>query len=234
MALLPKNFTKAVLKSDGLWEILASVEKTGAKGDKFVTAVLSGLSKYESMGKFGENISKGFKWLEKAANPLKSATKWGLEKVSGFKTLEEAVKTGKNFVGEAKFLGKGIKFLGKVGTVATVAQLGFEGLSGGINEFSKSKNIGKAVGKGALSTVSSVGPLEGATIGAAVGGPVGAGVGFVAGSFIQGVKLMEPKFFDDPVKGTKNIAHKAGNAISGAANAVSKGIGGIGKALGFG
>ncbi|EMB99677.1 hypothetical protein SMU68_09806, partial [Streptococcus mutans NFSM1] len=167
MALLPKNFTKAVLKSDGLWEILAAVEKTGAKGDKFVTAVLSGLSKYESMGKFGENISKGFKWLEKAANPLKSATKWGLEKVSGFKTLEEAVKTGKNFVGEAKFLGKGIKFLGKVGTVATVAQLGFEGLSGGINEFSKSKNIGKAVGKGALSTVSSVGPLEGATIGAA-------------------------------------------------------------------
>ena len=45
---------------------------------------------------------------------------------------------------------------------------------------------------------------------------------------------MEPKFFDVPVKGTKNIAHKAGNAISGAANAVSKGIGGIGKALGFG
>ena len=201
MALLPKNFTKAVLKSDGLWEILAAVEKTGAKGDKFVTAVLSGLSKYESMGKFGENISKGFKWLEKAANPLKSATKWGLEKVSGFKTLEEAVKTGKNFVGEAKFLGKGIKFLGKVGTVATVAQLGFEGLSGGINEFSKSKNIGKAVGKGALSTVSSVGPLEGATIGATIGSVIpgfgttaGAGLGFVVGSGIQVIKAFDSDF----------------------------------------
>ena len=234
MALLPKNFTKAVLKSDGLWEILAAVEKTGAKGDKFVTAVLSGLSKYESMGKFGENISKGFKWLEKAANPLKSATKWGLEKVSGFKTLEEAVKTGKNFVGEAKFLGKGIKFLGKVGTVATVAQLGFEGLSGGINEFSKSKNIGKAVGKGALSAVSSVGPLEGATIGAAVGGVPGAFIGVGAGLIIQGIKAWKPKFFDDPIKGTQEMVSDVGNGIKGAVNAVSNAIGGVGKALGFG
>ncbi|AGU77492.1 hypothetical protein [Streptococcus intermedius] len=234
MALLPENFTKAVLKSDGLWEILASVEKTGAKGDKFVTAVLNGLSKYESMGKFGENISKGFKWLEKIANPLKSATKWGLEKVTGFKTLEEAVKTGKNFVGEAKFLGKGIKFLGKVGTVATVAQLGFEGISGGINEFSKSKNTGKAVGKGALSTVSSVGPLEGATIGAAVGGVPGAFIGAGIGAGVQVIKMFEPKFFDDPVKGTKNIIGKVGKGISGAANAVSHAFGGVGKALGFG
>ncbi|NLQ79273.1 hypothetical protein D3841_10425 [Streptococcus mutans] len=186
------------------------------------------------MGKFGENISKGFKWLEKAANPLKSATKWGLEKVSGFKTLEEAVKTGKNFVGEAKFLGKGIKFLGKVGTVATVAQLGFEGLSGGINEFSKSKNIGKAVGKGALSAVSSVGPLEGATIGAAVGGVPGAFIGVGAGLIIQGIKAWKPKFFDDPIKGTQEMVSDVGNGIKGAVNAVSNAIGGVGKALGFG
>nr|WP_238788632.1 hypothetical protein [Streptococcus mutans] len=224
-----------------MWEILAAVEKTGAKGDKFVTAVLSGLSKYESMGKFGEKVSKDFKWLEKAANPLKSTTKWGLEKVTGFKTLEEAVKTGKNFVGEAKFLGKGIKFLGKVGTVATVAQLGFEGLSSGISEFSKSKNIGKAVGKGALSTVSSVGPLEGATIGAAVGSTVpiigttaGAVIGGFAGGVIQVTKWIEPDFFDDPVKGTKNIIGKVGKGMSRAANAVSHAFGGVGKALGFG
>ncbi|EHJ52440.1 T7SS effector LXG polymorphic toxin [Streptococcus macacae] len=241
MALLPKNFTKAVLKSDGLWEILAAVEKTGAKGDKFVTAVLSGLSKYESMGKFGEKFSKGFKYLEKAASPVKSAAKWGLEKVTGFKSLEEAVKTGKNFVGEAKFLGKGIKFLGKVGTVATVAELGISGVSSGVDEYRKTGNVGKAVGKGALSAVSSVGPLEGATLGAAVGSAVpifgttaGAVVGAGIGVGIQVIKMIEPKFFDDPVKGTKNIIGKVGKGIKGAANAVSNAIGGVGKALGFG
>ena len=85
-----------------------------------------------------------------------------------------------------------------------------------------------------LYAVASVGPLEGATIGGAIGGPVGAGVGFLAGAAIQGIKWFEPKFFDDPVKGTKNIVNKVGNGIKGVANAVSNGIGGIGKALGFG
>jgi len=94
--------------------------------------------------------------------------------------------------------------------------------------------LGKAAGRGALDAVASVGPLEGATIGGAIGGPVGAGVGFLAGAAIQGIKWFEPKFFDDPVKGTKNIVNKVGNGIKGVANAVSNGIGGIGKALGFG
>ncbi|MGT2883740.1 hypothetical protein ACVRZS_02125 [Streptococcus ferus] len=170
MALLPKNFTKAVLKSDGLWEILAAVEKTGAKGDKFVTAVLSGLSKYESMGKFGEKFSKGFKWLEKAANPLKSATKWGLEKVTNIKTLETFVTKGLS-KGEklTGFLGKAVKLGAKAGTVLIVAELGIAGISSGITEYQKTGDVGKAVGKGALSAVASVGPLEGATLGLQLG-----------------------------------------------------------------
>ena len=46
--------------------------------------------------------------------------------------------------------------------------------------------------------------------------------------------MLEPKFFDDPVQGTKNIINNVGKGIEGFANEVSKGIGGIGKALGFG
>lgn len=256
--LLPSKFTESVLASDGLWEILASVEKSGVKGSKAVDAILEGLSKYEGLRKSGalwsilskveksgvkgskavdailEGLSKAHKGLDFLASPVKEGTKWGLEKVSGFKSLEKAVQTGKNFVGDAKFLGKGIKFLGKVGTVATFAELGFEGIAGGVEEYSKSKDIGKAVGKGALSAVSSVGPLEGATIGAAVGGVPGAVIGASAGIIIQGIKAWKPNFFDDPVKGTKEMVKDVGNGIKGAADAVSNAIGGVGKALGFG
>ena len=101
--------------------------------------------------------------------------------------------------------------------------------------FKKTKDIGKAAGKGVLSAIGSVGPLEGATIGAAIGGgPFGMAAGFVAGGLIQGIKFIEPKFFDDPVQGTKNIINNVGKGIKGFAGSISKGIGGIGKALGFG
>ena len=62
---------------------------------------------------------------------------------------------------------------------------------------------------------------------------VGVAIGFFAGAAIQGIKLIEPKFFDDPVQG-KHIINNVGKGIEGFAGAVSKGIGGIGKALGFG
>lgn len=58
-------------------------------------------------------------------------------------------------------------------------------------------------GKGALSAIASVGPLEGATIGGAIGGVPGAFIGAGVGAVIQGIKAWKPKFFDDPVKGTK-------------------------------
>ena len=245
LGLTPSKLTKAFLKSDGIWEILDALEKKGPKAYKFVSKILDGMAKYESLGKFGgklgKALGKGFDWLQKAASPLKSFAKWGLQKVSGFKSLEEAIKTGKNLVGDAKFLGKGIKFLGKLGTVATFAELGITGISSGINEYSKSGDWGKAAGRGALDAVASVGPLEGATIGGAIGSAVpifgttaGAVIGGVVGAAIQGIKWLEPKFFDDPVKGTKNIVNKVGNGIKGVADAVSNGIGGIGKALGFG
>ena len=71
-------------------------------------------------------------------------------------------------------------------------------------------------------------------IGDVPGAAVGVAIGFFAGAAIQGIKLIEPKFFDDPVQGTKNIINNVGKGIKGVANAVSNGIGGIGKALGFG
>ena len=67
-----------------------------------------------------------------------------------------------------------------------------------------------------------------------IGGVPGAAVGVFVGAAIQGIKAWKPKFFDDPVQGTKNIINNVGKGIEGFAGAVSKGIGGIGKALGFG
>ncbi|SDQ02831.1 LXG domain of WXG superfamily protein [Streptococcus equinus] len=219
--LLPDNLTKDILKSDGFWEILSSVEKSGAKGSKAVDLVLEGLSKYEGLGKSSKYLSKLGELSGKVASPVKEGVKWGIEKISGFTSLEKAVTTGKNFVGDAKFLGKGIKILGKVGTVMTVADIGFEGVSGGIEEYSKTKDVGKAVKHGALDAVSSIGPLEGATLGAAVGGVPGAVIGAGVGAAIQGVKWIEPNFFDDPVKGTKDIIKKVGKGVSEATKATT-------------
>ena len=219
--LLPDNLTKDILKSDGFWEILSSVEKSGAKGSKAVDFVLEGLSKYEGLGKSSKYLSKLGELSGKVASPVKEGVKWGIEKISGFTSLEKAVTTGKNFVGDAKFLGKGIKILGKVGTVMTVADIGFEGVSGGIEEYSKTKDVGKAVKHGALDAVSSIGPLEGATLGAAVGGVPGAVIGAGVGAAIQGVKWIEPNFFDDPVKGTKDIIKKVGKGVSEATKATT-------------
>ncbi|MFI3124375.1 LXG domain-containing protein [Streptococcus suis] len=238
MALLPKPLVNSILVSDGFWEILASVEKSGAKGAKAVSLILNGLSKYEALAvkydKFSELIDEASSLVQNIASPVRAVATSTLEKLSGISSLEAAVTKGKNLVGNAKFLGKAVKVLGKVGTVMTFAQVGFEGISGGIEEYTESKDVGKAIGQGFWDAVASVGPLEGATIGAAFGGPVGAGVGLFAGAVIQGIKWAEPKFFDDPVKGTKNIFNKAGKAIKGATNAVSDAIGGFGKALGFG
>lgn len=114
------------------------------------------------------------------------------------------------------------------------ADLGITAISSGVDEYSKTKDIGKAAGKGALSAIASIGPLEGATIGAAIGGIPGAAVGVFVGGVIQGIKAWKPKFFDDPVKGTKEMIDDIGNGIKGTVKNISNGIGGIGKALGFG
>ncbi|HEL2151484.1 TPA: hypothetical protein TZC45_002217 [Streptococcus suis] len=245
MAFLPKPLVNSILVSDGFWEILASVEKSGAKGAKAVSLILNGLSKYEAWAvkydKFSELIDEASSLVQNIASPVRAVATSTLEKLSGISSLEAAVTKGKNLVGNAKFLGKAVKVLGKVGTVMTFAQVGFEGISGGIEEYSESKDVGKAIGQGFWAAVASVGPLEGATIGATIGSAVpvvgttaGAVVGGIVGGAIQITKWIEPDFFDDPVKGTKNIFNKAGKAIKGATNAVSDAIGGFGKALGFG
>ncbi|HEL2042724.1 TPA: hypothetical protein TY888_002130 [Streptococcus suis] len=247
MALLPKPLVNSILVSDGFWEILASVEKSGAKGAKAVSLILNGLSKYEALavkyGKFSELIDEASSLVQNIASPVRAVATSTLGKLSGMSSLEAAVTKGKNLVGNAKFLGKAVKVLGKVGTVMTFAQIGFEGISGGIEEYTESKDVGKAIGQGMLDAVASVGPLEGATIGAAIASvvpipgvsqAVGAGIGFAVGLGIQGIKMIEPKFFDDPVKGTKNIINKTGKAIKNAVDVVSDTLGGFGKVLGFG
>ena len=240
LGLTPKNLTKAFLQSDGIIELLGSVDK-GTKGRKFVSGVMSAMARYESLGNKGGTLKKIFDGISDIASPVETIVKTGLEgaRDAGMAKFGKYIKGGEEATG---LLGKGLKYfpkvakvMGKVGTVTTFADLGITAISSGVDEYSKTKDIGKAAGKGALSAIASVGPLEGATIGGAIGGgPVGMAVGFFVGAAIQGIKLLEPKFFDDPVQGTKNIINKVGKGIEGFANEVSKGIGGIGKALGFG
>lgn len=252
--LAPSKLTGAFLKSDGAWEILAYLENKGPKGAKIANKIFDTmvawsevpgkLGKWE-LGNFkiGKALSKGYKFfadgmekVQKYSSPFKAMVKSGLQKITGIKSFGDYITKG---LGEGEKLtglfGKGAKLFGKAGTVFTFADLGITAISSGAEEYRKTGNLGKAAGKGALSAIASVGPLEGATIGGAIGGgPVGAGIGFLAGAAIQGIKFIEPKFFDDPVKGTKNIAKKVGNGIKAFGDSVSKGLGGIGKALGFG
>ena len=240
LGLTPKNLTKAFLQSDGVIELLGSVDK-GTKGRKFVSGVMSAMARYETLGNKGGTLKKIFDGVSDVASPVETIVKTGLEgaRDAGMAKFGKYIKGGEEATG---LLGKGLKYfpkvakvMGKVGTVTTFADLGITAISSGVDEYSKTKDIGKAAGKGVLSAIASVGPLEGATIGGAIGGgPVGMAVGFFVGAAIQGIKLLEPKFFDDPVQGTKNIINNVGKGIEGFANEVSKGIGGIGKALGFG
>ena len=239
LGLTPKNLTKAFLQSDGVIELLGSVDK-GTKGRKFVSGVMSAMAWYESLGNKGGTLKKIFDGISDIASPVETIVKTGLEgaRDAGMAKFGKYIKGGEEATG---LLGKGLKYfpkvakvLGKVGTVTTFADLGITAISSGVDEYSKTKDIGKAAGKGALSAISSVGPLEGATIGGAIGGIPGAFIVAGIGAAIQGIKWLEPKFFDDPVQGTKNIINNVGKGIEGVANEVSKGIGGIGKALGFG
>ena len=239
LGLTPKNLTKAFLQSDGVIELLGSVDK-GTKGRKFVSGVMSAMARYESLGNKGGTLKKIFDGVSDVASPVETIVKTGLEgaRDAGMAKFGKYIKGGEEATG---LLGKGLKYfpkvakvMGKVGTVTTFADLGITAISSGVDEYSKTKDIGKAAGKGVLSAIASVGPLEGATIGGAIAGPPGALLGAGVGAVIQGLKWFEPKFFDDPVQGTKNIINNVGKGIEGFANEVSKGIGGIGKALGFG
>ena len=246
LGLTPESLTKAFLQSDGIIGLLGSVDK-GTKGRKFVSSVMNVMSWYESLGNKGGALQKIFDGISDFANPVETIVKKGLEGVrdAGKAKLGKYIKGGeeatgllgkgiKHFPKVAKVLGKVAKVLGKVGTVMTFADLGITAISSGVDEFSKTRDVGKAVGKGTLSAIASVGPLEGATIGGAIGGLPGAAVGAVVGGVIQGIKAWKPKFFDDPVEGTKEIIDDVGNGIKGTVQNISNFMGGIGKALGVG
>ena len=239
LGLTPKNLTKAFLQSDGVIELLGSVDK-GTKGRKFVSGVMSAMARYESLGNKGGTLKKIFDGISDIASPVETIVKTGLEgaRDAGMVKFGKYIKGGEEATG---LLGKGLKYfpkvakvMGKVGTVTTFADLGITAISSGVDEYSKTKDIGKAAGKAALSAIASVGPLEGATIGAAIGGIPGAAVGVFVGGVIQGIKAWKPQFFDDPVKGTKEMIDDIGNGIKGTVKNISNGIGGIGTALGFG
>lgn len=239
LGITPKSLSEAFIQSDGVIGLLGSVDK-GTKGRKFVSGVMSVMAWYESLGNKGGTLKKVFDGISDIANPVETIVKKGLEAArdAGMAKLGKYIKGGEEATG---LLGKGLKYfpkvakaLGKVGTVMTFADLGITAISSGVDEFSKTRDVGKAVGKGALSAVSSVGPLEGATIGGAIFGPAGAGVGFFVGAAIQGIKAWKPKFFDDPVKGTKEMIDDVGKGIKGTVKNISNVIGGFGKALGFG
>ncbi|RSI83104.1 Ribonuclease [Streptococcus mitis] len=239
LGLTPKNLTEAFLQSDGVIGLLGSVDK-GTKGRKFVSGVMSTMAWYESLGNKGGTLKKIFDGISDIASPVETIVKKGLEgaRDAGMAKFGKYIKGGEEVTG---LLGKGLKYfpkvakvLGKVGTVMTFADLGITAISSGVDEYSKTKDIGRAAGKGALSAIASVGPLEGATIGGAIGGLPGAAVGAVVGGVIQGIKAWKPKFFDDPVKGTKEIIDDVGNGIKGTVKNISNFMGGIGKALGVG
>ena len=248
LGLTPKNLTKAFLQSDGVIELLGSVDK-GTKGRKFVSGVMSAMARYESLGNKGGTLKKIFDGVSDVASPVETIVKIGLEgaRDAGMAKFGKYIKGGEEATG---LLGKGLKYfpkvakvMGKVGTVTTFADLGITAISSGVDEYSKTKDIGKAAGKAALSAIASVGPLEGATIGASIASVipipgvsqiVGAGVGALVGLGIQGIKAWKPKFFDDPVKGTEEIIDDVGNGIKGTVKNISNVIGGFGKVLGFG
>ena len=239
LGLTPKNLTKAFLQSDGVIELLGSVDK-GTKGRKFVSGVMSAMARYESLGNKGGTLKKIFDGISDIASPVETIVKTGLEgaRDAGMAKFGKYIKGGEEATG---LLGKGLKYfpkvakvMGKVGTVTTFADLGITAISSGVDEYSKTKDIGKAAGKAALSAIASVGPLEGATIGGAIAGPPGAIAGLLVGGGIQVIKAMNPKFFDNPLEETGKIIDGAGQALKNFGGTISQGIGGIGKALGFG
>ena len=239
LGLTPKSLTKAFLQSDGVIELLGSVDK-GIKGRKFVNGVMSAMAWYESLGNKGGTLKKIFDGISDIASPVETIVKTGLEgaRDAGMAKFGKYIKGGEEATG---LLGKGLKYfpkvakvMGKVGTVTTFADLGITAISSGVDEYSKTKDIGKATGKAALSAIASVGPLEGATIGGAIAGPPGAIAGLLVGGGIQVIKAMNPKFFDNPLEETGKIIDGAGQALKNFGGTISQGIGGIGKALGFG
>ena len=116
--------------------------------------------------------------------------------------VSESLKHSK-FVQSAKSWGVA-KGLGTAAQVATYVQLGVTFVSSTVNEYGKTGSIGKGVIGGAIDTVKSIGPLEGATLGAAIGTAIpvvgdvaGAVIGFGLGMLNKGVQFRWPSGYDN-------------------------------------
>ena len=97
LGLTPKNLTKAFLQSDGVIELLGSVDK-GTKGRKFVSGVMSAMARYESIGNKGGTLKKIFDGISDIASPVETIVKTGLE---GARDVG-MVKFGKYIKGEKR------------------------------------------------------------------------------------------------------------------------------------
>lgn len=257
LGLTPKSLTEAFLDSKGIINALGEIDTKGEKGRKIVTSVMNVMSWYESLGNKGKKLKTIFDGISDIAEPVETIVKKGLEKVKdiGLASYGKYIKNGEEATG---LLGKGLKYvsksgklIGKLGTIFTYADLGITVISSGANEYSKTKNIGKAAVGGTLDGIKSVGFFEGATIGGSIGGMIGtavpvpvlgtlsgATVGALAGAAVgltnQVVQLINPHLYDD----VKDFVYKGmdtvGKGIKNISNTVSSTIGGIGKMLGFG
>ena len=144
---------------EGIYKLIKSYSELGDKSLKLGKWTISA----NSIGKKIDSFNKGLGFL--------------LPTTTIKQTVTEFVKNSNVYKALTKnaWLGKSAKFLGKASTFLTVADIAITYTSSAMQEFSESGHVGKAVAVGALDTIKSIGPLEGATIGSMFG-PVGTAV----------------------------------------------------------
>ncbi len=224
--LVPTRSINKILQSDGFWSIAQELSEVNQ------TRLINLLARFEEFKNGGTFLSKTlhradkvFDFVSTVTSPIKGAIS---------KTLNSGPVT-KYITKLAKNSGK---FIGKVGTVLTYAQLGANFVGGAIDEFSKSNDVGKAVIAGSLDAVKTIGPLEGLTIGATFGGPVGAVIGGGFGLLNSGVQFVFPDGYDyvkegmfELYEGAKNIGKGVVDQTVSMIDNVSKGLNDVGNAV---
>ena len=227
--LYPKNVVEKILKNDaivelinssknreGIYKLIKSYSELGDKSLKLGKWTISA----NSIGKKIDSFNKGLGFLLPTTTIKQTVTEF-VKNSNVYKTLSKNA-----------WLGKSAKFLGKASTFLTVADMAITYTSSAMQEFSESGHVGKAVAVGALDTIKSIGPLEGATIGSMFG-PVGTAVGFGLGAVNTVVQMVNPHLYSDIKKGTKQFiddASKVTNAVGKATEkAVSNIVGGASK-----
>ena len=246
--LLPSKLTKALMKSDGFWELTTILSDSSQT--KLITALAAyeGLTDLTKTSKFGKGLQFGF---------------------SAYERYKEVISPVKTFVSsylkaspEYSYIRATGKLLGKAGTYLTYADLAVTGVSSGVNEYGKTGSVGKAVIGGTIDAFASIGPLEGDTIGASIVGAIGtaipvpilgtisgaaagAVVGVAVGGVISLAKWVNPDIasdakefaytvYDNTTEKIKKVGKVVASSASETVKTVSNYISGIGKAIDFG